>query len=168
MAEQVTKGMSVSRVLTASPLAREVLKRHGIRFIGKQLSPLESLETVGKGNGLTGEQVDAIVREINDGLGKGDGLERGELVKLTPTAERELADLVATKRKKGIRLRLASDGCGLYTYDMDLGTKRLDGEVQFQTGKVTFYLERKTLPFLKGTTIDFHDGGFEMRNPNVA
>ena len=165
---KIGREMSIVRILSEYPLAREAFKRNGIEFIGKDLSPLESLEKVGKGNGLSDRQIEKIVNEINKGIEeKGREIEKGEIIRLNREAEKELAGLVDRKKKRGIRLRLVSDGCGSYRYDMDFGTKKMEGEVEFQAGKVRFYLERKFLGMIKGTEISFQGEGFVFKNPNV-
>lgn len=165
--EMATKDMSVVKILSLYPLAREVLKRHGIAFIGKQLSPLESIEKAAIGNGLSGEQLAALLAEINEGILEKKTTFFGEVLRLTPRAAEELNGMLAKKPgKKGIRLRLVSDGCALYSYDMDFGTKKLDGEIVFKTSGLTFYLEKKMMGFLQGTEIDYQ-GGFLFLNPNV-
>lgn len=167
--EKINQTMSIVKILTLYPLAREVFKRNGIEFIGKELSPLESLERVAKGNSLSDKDIESIVQEINKGIDeKGKALFEGELLRVTSPAAAKLKEFIEAKKgKKGIRLRLASDGCGLYSYDMDFGTKRLEGELAFEANGITFYLERKTIGLLKGTEIDFLKDGFFFNNPNV-
>ena len=170
MSERVTKDMSIVSILSRYPLAREVFKKHGIQFIGKQLSPLESLEVVAKGNNLSDQAVQEILRDIRDGLEKQQSeLFSGELLILRKETADYLRTLLSSKKgKKGFRLRLASDGCGLYSYDLDFATKQLSGELSFHAQGITFYIEKKTLGLIKGTTLEFRDGGIYFDNPNVA
>lgn len=165
--EQVTKEMSIVRILSLYPLAREVIKRNGIEFIGKGLSPFESLDVVGRGNGLSEERIESVVQELNKGIEeKTKALFEGELIRLTEPAAVYLNRLLGQRGKRGIRLRLASDGCGLYSYDMDFATKKLSDELEFKASGVTLFLEKKTIGLLKGTTIDYQEG-FLFKNPNV-
>jgi len=167
--EKVTREMSIVKILSLFPLAREVFKRNGIEFIGKNLSPLESLEKVAKGNNLSDQQIQNIVKEINQGIEeKGKALFEGELLKVTPLASEKLKEILESKKgKKGIRLRLVSDGCALYSYEMDFGTKKMEGEILFKTSGMKFFIEKKTIGFIKGTEIDFISDGFFFKNPNV-
>jgi len=168
--EKITREMSIVKILSSYPLAREVLKRHGIEFIGRQLSPLESLETVANGNNLEEGEIDKILQEINGGMKKAvSELFSGEILTLTPKASSKLKELLERKGKKGIRFRLASDGCGLYSYDMDFGTKKLEGEMESKANGIKFYLDRKSIGLIKGLEIDYKEqqGGFMFNNPNV-
>ena len=162
----ITKEMSVSRILATNPLGQEALRRAGIKFIGKELSPLESLERVAKGNGLTDTQIDALVAELNRDAARSDDLASGELLTLTAAAAAELKKAMAKKPGKTIVFRLASDGCGSYVYDMDFSATKTRDEVSYETVGIAFFLEKKTLPFLKGTRIDYRDG-FIIENPNA-
>lgn len=171
---KATKEMSIVHIISASPLARPVLLKHGIKFIGKGLSPLESLEKVAKGNGLSDSDIEKILGEINSASGMTPsasvGLEKkGEVIELTESAAEKLKQIVRLKGKKGIRLRLVSDGCSTYVYDMDFATKRIGNEIEVKTGNVKFFVEQKTVDFIKGTMIDYNaeKEGFVFDNPNV-
>lgn len=165
---QVTKEMSVVKILSAYPLAREVFKRHGIEFIGKKLSPLEPLDVVARGNNCSDQTIQDMVTEINTGIKKAqDELFSGDLLHVTPEAAAYLVDLLKQRDREAFHLRLASDGCGLYSYDLDFATMQHQDEVAFTTQGLTFYIEKKTLGLLKGTHIEFQDGGLFFNNPNV-
>lgn len=165
----ITRQTTVVQALSRYPLARELLKKHGIQFVGKDLSPLEPLEKVARGNGLSDQQVDALVNDLNAGMARAQQqLLSGELVILTPAAAGAFHALLTRHRgKKGIRLRLSSDGCALYSYDLDFGTRRLSGEEEVRTQGITLWVEKKSLGLLKGVTIDYQGDGFLFRNPHV-
>ena len=57
--------MSIVRIISENPLARYILLNNGIKFVGKGLSPLESLEKVAKGNGLAEIEIEKIITELN-------------------------------------------------------------------------------------------------------
>ena len=163
--KKITKDMSVVQIISASPLARGILLKHGIKFIGKGLSPLESLDTVAKGNGLSGKQVENILDEINSIKEE----RKDVMLKTTDAAADKLRTIIKSRHKKGIRLRLVSDGCSTYVYDMDFATKRTEGEVEVNSSGVKFFIEQKSMDFIKGTTIDYNakEDGFVFQNPNV-
>jgi len=165
----ISKETSIVKLLSSYPLAREILKRNGIEFIGKNLSPLESLDVVGKGNSLSEKQIESILQEIREGMKRAEKeLYSGALLTLTTAAAEELSTILKKKQgKKGFRLKLASDGCGLFSYDLDFATKKLGGEVACKTAGLIFYLEKKTLGMIKGISIDFTGEGFLFKNPNV-
>jgi iron-sulfur cluster assembly protein len=165
----VDKTMSVSRALSLAPRAREIFRAYGIRFIGRDLSPLESIERVAVGNGLSPKDVERMITDINESL-KAQDYQKEHVLLLTPAAADQLQHLLAARPgKKGIRLRLVSDGCAAYTYDMDFGTKAVGGEIEVESRGVRFFLEKKIRDLIQGTEIDYSTerGGFLFRNPNV-
>lgn len=158
--------MSIVNIISENPMARGILLGHGIKFVGKGLSPLESLEKVAKGNGLTITEIEKIITELNREQPKRDDK---NILDISDMASEKLKQMIKAKHKKGIRLRLVSDGCATYVYDMDFGTKKIDGEVEFRTNGVVFYIEPKSVDFIKGTKIDYNkkEDGFLFENPNV-
>ena len=165
--KKITKDMTIVKIISENPLARGILLEHGIKFVGKGLSPLESLEKVAKGNGLSDSNINEILKELNKPL---KNIKRdGDILNLTDTAREKLKQIIKSKHKKGIRLRLVSDGCATYVYDMDFGTKKIENEIEFKTGGVIFYIDPKSVDFLNGTRIDYNSGeeGFVFDNPNV-
>ena len=66
--DKITKDTSVSRAISISPFARGIFQKHGIKFIGKDVSPLESIEKAGQANGLSEKDIENIVIEINNSL----------------------------------------------------------------------------------------------------
>ena len=164
--KKITSDMSIVHIISTSPLARNILLNNGIKFVGRGLSPLESLEKVAKGNGLSDKEIGKIIDELNTPAKR----ETKKIIEVSQTADEKLKELIKSKPgKKGIRLRLVSDGCSTYVYDMDFATKRVENEAVVKAGGVTFFVDPKTIDFIKGTTIDYStkEGGFIFQNPNV-
>jgi hybrid cluster-associated redox disulfide protein len=61
----VTKDMIIGDILKESPLAARVMMKHGLHCIGCAVSTEESLEDGCKVHGLSDEQIDSMVDEIN-------------------------------------------------------------------------------------------------------
>ena len=166
---EVKRQTSVSGAVAMAPKARRIFRAYGMEFIGKQLSPLESIEVVARGNNLAEEAIDAMIKEINESMNEKDAPPENAIA-LTARAAAKLKELLMAKKgKKGFRLRLASDGCGLYTYDLDFGTKAVGEELSLEFRGLRFYIEKKFLSLLYGTEIDYDPSkdGFVFRNPNV-
>lgn len=163
--KKATRDMSIVQIISLSPLARSILLKYGVKFIGKGLSPLESLETVARGNGLSEADIENILNDINSYR----EIRKDTALDVTNIAAEKLKSIIKSKNKKGIRLRLVSDGCATYVYDMDFATKRIGNEVVFKTSGITFFVETKTADFVRGTKIDYDSEreGFVFTNPNV-
>ena len=167
--KKVNKDMSISEIVSICPAANFIFSKHGIKFIGKDLSPLESLEIVAKGNELNDEQIKEMIKEINEEIKKQQSLGKEKVIEVTDKAAEELKKILAEKDKKAFRLKLASDGCAIYTYDFDFGTKTIGEEIENNVKGIRIFMPRKNVPMLKGTIIDYDEqrGGFVFNNPNV-
>lgn len=164
----VSEDMSIMEITSIFPLSSQVFIENGIKFIGNNLSPLESLKKVGKGNGLSEEKISEIVKEINRQIKHfHEGKLGGEPFFLTDKAAEELKKVLKNKVKKAVKFRLYQDACGLFTYDVDFGNKKQENEVAIRKRGINFHVDRKSILMIQGTTIDFRDGGFYFDNPNV-
>ncbi len=166
----VSSKTSVMESMRLAPLTLDVMKQHGVTKMGNMLSPLETLETVTKQNGLSEQQLRAIVQGINDSLKQQDDpkLMQGEILVVTPLAAEQLQAFLKRKHEKALRLRLIADTM-IYRYDLDATSRKGGGEVEYKTAGLTFYVEKGALPLLKGVRIDFNqrENGFLFQNPNT-
>ncbi len=169
ISDKITKDTSVSRAISMAPLARGIFQKYGIKFIGKDVSPLESIEKAALANSLSEKDSDKIIEEINDSL-REQKISTENIIKLSDSAAEKLKEFLKTKKdKKGVRLRLVSDGCATYVYDMDFGTKPVGEEIKTESQGISFFIEKKTIALINGTEIDYNQekGGFVFNNPNV-
>src|SRR5262245_18278994 len=94
-------------------------------------------------------------------------------IQLTPAArERMQRFLVAQPDAAGVRFGVRKTGCSGYAYVVDIADGvRADGRVIDQDA-IKLVIDRKSLPFVDGTEIDFARQGlnaaFVFRNPNVT
>lgn len=65
----IEKTMTFAEVLRSDPKAAVVLMRYGLHCIGCHISAFETLEQGAKAHGLTDEQIDAMVAELNSRSG---------------------------------------------------------------------------------------------------
>jgi len=70
--EKITKKMKISEILEKNPEAAGVMLSHGLGCVGCSAASGESLEEGGKAHGISGEQIDKIVEEINSASKKKD------------------------------------------------------------------------------------------------
>ncbi|GEM_PF-2388656 len=169
--KKVSKEMSVAEIIRTFPTAALSFRKFGIEFIGRDLSPLESLEKVAYGNGLTEEKLNKMVEEINEEMNRKPIEDISEnFIILTDNAADEFTEQLKKKKEKiGVRLRLVSSGCALYVYDMEYANKKFGDEIEFETRGLKFFVQKKTIPMVDGVTIDFLYGkrGFKFNNPHV-
>ena len=169
--KKINKEMSVAEIIRTFPSAALSFRKHGIEFIGKDLSPLESLEKVAYGNGLSEDKLQKMIEDINEEMNKKPVEDISEnFINLTDKAVEEFKELLKKKKdKKGIRLRLVSSGCVLYVYDMEFASRKFSDEIEFDRNGIKFFVSKKSIPMVDGIVIDYNYGkrGFRIHNPHV-
>ncbi len=72
----------------------------------------------------------------------------------------------------GVRFGVRRTGCSGFGYTVDLADAIADGDTIFDQDGVRVVVDRKALPFVDGTEIDFRREGlnasFVFRNPNAV
>ena len=61
----ITKDMSIGDIVAKNPKSAEIMFKHGMHCIGCPMTAHESLEQGCKGHGMSDEQIDKIVEEMN-------------------------------------------------------------------------------------------------------
>ena len=94
-------------------------------------------------------------------------------VELTENAASRVSAMLK-QRGSGIGLRLGTrkSGCSGFEYVVDYADEVSDRDEVFECHGVKLVVDRGSLPFLNGTTIDYVkmnalNEGFEFNNPNV-
>ena len=92
---------------------------------------------------------------------------------LTETAAAKVASLLAQEGRDDLRLRVAVQpgGCSGLIYQLYFDDRLLDGDALRDFDGVEVVVDRMSVPYLNGATIDFADSierqGFTIDNPNA-
>ena len=94
-------------------------------------------------------------------------------IQLTAAARERMQNFLATKPEAaGVRFGVRKTGCSGYAYVVDVAERIDDGDRVVEQDGVKLVIDRKSLPFVDGTEIDFERQGlnasFVFRNPNVT
>jgi len=94
-------------------------------------------------------------------------------IQLTAAARERMQNFLATKPEAaGVRFGVRKTGCSGYAYVVDIAERIDDGDRVVEQDGVKLVIDRKSLPFVDGTEIDFERKGlnasFVFRNPNVT
>ena len=96
------------------------------------------------------------------------------MINITDNAVRQLRSLLAVQvesSRKGLRVQIARGGCSGLHYEMVLDEKK-DSDAVVERDGMQFLIDEKSIPYLRGATLDFHDGltgaGFQIVNPNAS
>ena len=96
------------------------------------------------------------------------------MISVTDNAVRQLHNLLSQRAEnspKGLRVQVAKGGCSGLHYEMTLGEKK-DGDAVVERDGMQFFIDRDSISYLDGATLDFSDGltgaGFRVVNPNAS
>ena len=95
-------------------------------------------------------------------------------VSLTPGAAGKVKSLLEQEGRDDLRLRIAVQpgGCSGLRYQLFFDERNLDGDEAYDFGGVFVVVDRMSIPYLQGATIDFVDTiekqGFTIDNPNAG
>lgn len=94
-------------------------------------------------------------------------------VTLTDAAALKVKALIDAEGRDDLALRIAVQpgGCSGMRYQLYFDERQLDGDARADFGGVTVVVDRMSVPYLMGATIDFADTieqqGFTIDNPNA-
>ena len=95
-------------------------------------------------------------------------------VELTDVAANKVRSLLAQEGRDDLRLRVAVQpgGCSGLMYQLYFDERTLDGDAVRNFDGVEVIVDKMSVPYLGGSTIDFADTiekqGFTIDNPNAA
>jgi iron-sulfur cluster assembly accessory protein len=95
-------------------------------------------------------------------------------VTLTDVAADKVEELLVREGREDLRLRVGVQpgGCSGLVYQLFFDERFLDGDETYEFGNVEVIVDKMSVPYLTGATIDFEDTiakqGFTLDNPNAA
>ncbi|GAA1912574.1 iron-sulfur cluster assembly accessory protein [Nocardioides lentus] len=100
--------------------------------------------------------------------------QRSDQVNLTPVAAQKVKSLLEQEGRDDLALRISVQpgGCSGLRYQLFFDERTLDGDVTIDYDGVTVVVDRMSVPYLGGASIDFVDSiekqGFTIDNPNAT
>jgi iron-sulfur cluster assembly protein len=92
-------------------------------------------------------------------------------VTLTENAARRVKTFMAKRACIGLRVTVKTSGCSGMAYALEFADAASRDDLRFESHGVTLLVDPKSLPYLKGTELDFvREGlneGFKFNNPNA-
>ncbi len=94
-------------------------------------------------------------------------------VQLSDAAAVKVKALIEAEGRDDLALRIAVQpgGCSGMRYQLFFDDRQLDGDARAEFGGVSVVVDRMSIPYLMGATIDFADTieqqGFTIDNPNA-
>ena len=172
--EKITRDMTIDSIFAKHPqksqrLAQEMTNA-GLHCAGCQAATWETLEVGMIGHGFEEEQIDALIRRLNEILAEET---EPDTISLTERAAEKFKKVLAEEKKENWALRFADKpgGCGGFEYILDFSKEAKEDDTVFESFGVEIHVNQKALPRLLGCQIDYLDGlmgsGFKITNPNV-
>ncbi|MFC4821165.1 HesB/IscA family protein [Dokdonella ginsengisoli] len=94
-------------------------------------------------------------------------------IQLTSAARQRMQDFLAREPSAvGVRFGIKRTGCSGFGYTVDIANVVAENDQVFEQDGLQILVDRKALPFVDGTEIDFQRQGlnasFVFRNPNAT
>ncbi|MBX2943166.1 MAG: iron-sulfur cluster assembly accessory protein [Cyclobacteriaceae bacterium] len=97
------------------------------------------------------------------------------MISVTDKAKSRISELLKEEGRTGahnVRVSVKGGGCSGLMYDLDFDDKIEPADQVFEDKGVKILVDKKSLLYLLGTTLDFSDGlngkGFQFVNPNAS
>ncbi|MBX2912198.1 MAG: iron-sulfur cluster insertion protein ErpA [Cyclobacteriaceae bacterium] len=97
------------------------------------------------------------------------------MISVTEKAKNRIAELLKEEGRTphhNVRVSVKGGGCSGLMYDLDFDDKINPADQVFEDKGVKILVDKKSLLYLLGTTLDFSDGlngkGFQFVNPNAS
>jgi len=196
---KVTKNMLIAEILSENPekaqLLSEIMLDFGIHCIGCGAAAFETLEQGVLGHGFSEEDLNKLVKQINEVLEAKTGNffnhspKRGQMkensksektkniknfsLKFTKTAIEKIKQILKHEKKESgiLRISVLSGGCSGLVYNLEIINKLIKSDLNFKKSGINIAVAKGGIEMLDGVEIDFVDNlnesGFKFNNPNA-
>lgn len=97
------------------------------------------------------------------------------MINVTDKAKERIAELRVEEGysdQHNVRVSVKGGGCSGLMYDLDFDEEIIDGDEVFEDKGIKIIVDKKSMLYLLGTTLEFSDGlngkGFQFINPNAS
>ncbi|HLD43375.1 MAG TPA: iron-sulfur cluster assembly accessory protein [Candidatus Nanoarchaeia archaeon] len=172
---KITRDLTIQEIFQLYPgkaqKLAQIMTSAGLHCIGCGASVFETIEEGVLGHGMSEEELDSLVKELNDEVQRTESV--NDAVGITKHAAEKVKELSKKFKKEGwgIKVGLMKAGCSGYQYDIAFQEKAGKDDVAFESAGVNVFVDKHDLEKLNGSEIDWVDGlqgaGFKVNNPNV-
>ena len=168
----ITKDMTIGDVVAKYPACIETLQSAGVHCVGCHVSYFETLEQGFKGHGMSDEEIDLVISNLNTAVEDGKADEGREFI-ISKKAAEKLKEVLKENNKEGsgLRVEIVPGGCSGFQYGLELDNNTTDLDLIIEEKDVKIIISKENMQFLKGAKLDYVDslqgGGFKISNPNA-
>ncbi len=168
--QAITKDMTIGDLVQLYPSVVEILLDEGVHCVGCGAAYFETIEQGLMGHGKSAEDVELIVKQLNEAIPKEEG--SNDTLIVTETAASKLKELLKEEKEGSfLRISVLKGGCSGQQYEFALEADKKDDDNMFEIMGIKFAVNNESLPHLKGSKIDYLDSltgaGFKVSNPNA-
>jgi iron-sulfur cluster assembly accessory protein len=184
--DRLKRVSTIGDVLKEWPDAAPFLTEKGIHCVGCNVSAFETIEEGFRSHGMTEEQIDDTIAEVNSQL---DAFLKSKPTKdekvcdpstltlgLTDLAVEKVLGVMKNENKDSketvLRIAVLAGGCSGFKYDFSFAPlDKKEDDVVIEQGGLTVLVDKKSLAFMNGSTVDYSEGlhgaGFVVKNPEA-
>ncbi|MEK6968692.1 MAG: iron-sulfur cluster assembly accessory protein [Nanoarchaeota archaeon] len=165
----ISKDMTIGDFVEQYPQLVEILLDEGVHCVGCGAAFWETLEEGLGGHGKTEEEINDVIKRLNDAASD----TKTDEFNITHKAAEKLKELLKSKNKEGmaLRIKVVSGGCAGHKYSLELDKESQANDTVFDVDGSQFFVDKESLEQLKGATVDYletlEDSGFKIHNPNA-
>jgi len=171
---KITKEMTIGKVMELKPEAADVMLSYGLHCVGCSVNLFETIEQGATGHGIPAEEIDEMVKAINE-------VKPGQVIKKRRKAQGVFVTKTATDKIKELAKEEEKDGWGLkiqvigqnysgFQYYMDFAEKKDKEDKKYTFDDVDIYIDKESNEKLEGAMIDYvvteYGEGFNIINDN--
>lgn len=165
--QKITLDMTIGDIIQKYPSVVEVLLSEGVQCVGCHVAHWETLEQGLSGHGKTEEQINSILKAMNDSIVK-DEIE-GDDFSITEKALKEIKNNL--KENQFLRIEVITGGCSGKSYSLSLDDVSKEGDCVEEIGGIKIVADKNSFELIKGSKLDyldtFEEKGFRFVNPNA-
>ncbi|MBI3626501.1 iron-sulfur cluster assembly accessory protein [Candidatus Uhrbacteria bacterium] len=166
----IGKDTKVGDMVAKYPRTINIMMSYGLNCIGCSANPYETIENGALGHGMTQEQVDQLLGELNKVASIPPRPK--DNIYFTEKAVAKVKELAVTENKVGqaLKVEAKSAGCDGWEYLMDFAPKAEADEKEIEINGLKIYISEASKKSLLGAEIDYlvtaQGEGFKIENPN--
>lgn len=145
----LSKNEIVMDAVNKYPEIAKVLGEAGLHCVGCHVSTMETIEQGCLGHGMSQEQIDELMEEINLRIEEYDNMPK---IFFTDKAKEKLKEKLIEKNAKYVRIISSFEG-----FDFDAVNEKFDEDVEFKSNDLIIITEPKIERIVRGVRVDYSD-----------
>ncbi len=167
----ITENLLIAELVEKYPELVEILLENDVHCVGCHASPVETIGEGLRGHGKSEEEVQEILKKMNEKIKEKQDEEVGVEFNISSLAADKIKAFCSKENKQALRVGVKAGGCSGYSYTYDLVEGKNDDDLVFTKEDAKVYVSKEAMNKLSGVTLDYKDSltgaGFTVSNPNA-